>query len=107
MADLLGSVFGSGQDTKQTTKPDAMSMMMNREKLNQLQDIYARGNMGQFAEPSGAYAADPQVQALLEYGMGSDLSGQPFTLGDYGSIGNTMIEQGRQAALRDYSDCDR
>lgn len=103
MADVLGSIFGSGQDVKTTQQLDPNTKALNQLKLVQLSDLFggSSGGIGQFTTPKPeAYTAHPGVSAIGNYAMnnlnsltatpmGAGITGDAYKEGSLTDIADT------------------
>lgn len=84
MGDILGSVFGSGGRTTQTTTPDPNAQGMNDLRLQQLRGLFDHTSLAAFAGDSGYGQMSPDTIALLQQMTGSD---NLMSLQDYVTMG--------------------
>jgi hypothetical protein len=88
MGDVLTGVFGGGQQTNQTTKPDATAGALNQLRLDQTRDLFSQYGFGSFIGPDAtAYQPTLQGQAIsAEVSNPPDLSNL-LSLDDYIKLG--------------------
>lgn len=97
MADIAGAIFGSGESSTQTQRPDWVAQAANVHKVNQLNMLFdSMGPMAQFgaANYGGAYTPTPQAQSLMDWAMSPMDQGNMMTLDEYQSLG---LDRGTQS----------
>ncbi len=66
MGDILTGIIGGGQQTNQTTRPDATSRALNQMNLQELRQLFKTGDMADFARPNtDDFTLSGRTQALI------------------------------------------
>lgn len=84
MGDILGSVFGSGQQQDQRTTPDRQGRLANQMKVNQLQQLFRVSDLADYAKNSGYGKLSADSLALIDNATGAK---NRMTLDEYMKLG--------------------
>lgn len=74
MGDVLSSIFGGGQKTSQTTKPDWISQALNFQRLQQMNELFNQGGIADFANARpDLFSMSPELESFIsEFTGGSN-----------------------------------
>jgi len=106
VGDALGSVFGGGQRTTQTTQVDPTTQALNQLRYSQLSRVFGAAQPDVYGgEGTGAYTPSPQVSNLYNFATSDPSSGQNWlTMPQYQQAGQAAIGDVMQQGLRTAAD---
>ena len=94
MGDVLSGVFGSAKNTSQDVTPDPISQELNRMRQQQLQNLFATSQYGDFARPNinDAYTPSPAVSDLYRTATDAPDFSNLMSFSDYTNRGQSQLK---------------